>query len=219
MKEVLKITPDSKFEKIPPETNFDLKPVLRGQWRGSIQYFIDKISGKLATKYTPKELKKEKVLTQIHNILYWVDKNNPRGPFPINPQKSPQFYLWEKPVRDWVKKQNIKEDISIPLKEYDNIHTPENSPVIKIVSPLNNQRVNKNEKITVLIDTQNKYPLSRVDFYINDNFIGSSKSSPFSFSFILKELNNIKTINKLKIIGYDSVLNKGETSILFNVIK
>ncbi|HEC30509.1 MAG TPA: penicillin-binding protein, partial [Candidatus Yonathbacteria bacterium] len=85
MKKVLETTQVEKFEKVQPETSFDLKPVFRGQWRGDVQYFIDKISGKLTTKYTPEELKQERVLTQVHNILYWVNKNNPRGPFPTTP--------------------------------------------------------------------------------------------------------------------------------------
>jgi len=217
MKEVLKTTPDEKFERIPKETSFELKPVLRGEWRGGIQYFIDKISGKLATEYTPKELRQEKVLTQIHNILYWVNKKDPRGAFPENPSKDPQFSLWEKPVRDWVEQQNIKEEIDgVSLNEYDDIHIPNNFPVLTIISPKAGENIINNTKTTVLVKNKSKYPLSRVDFYINNNFIGSSKSYPFSFSFILKELSGIKKINELKIIGYDSVLNKGEASIVLN---
>ena len=32
-----------------------VKPVLRGIWQGNENFFIDKISGKLATENTPKE--------------------------------------------------------------------------------------------------------------------------------------------------------------------
>ena len=218
MKEVLAITPDEKFESIPKETSFEIKPVLRGEWRGSVQYFLDRISGKLATKYTPEELKQEKVLTQVHNILYWVNKKDPREAFPANPEKNPQFALWEKPVQDWVKQQNIIEETENDLpKEYDDVHTPELFPVISILSPVSGQLVNSNEKITITINKKSKYPLSRVDFFVNETFIGSSKSSPFIFSFIPNELSNIKEINQLKIIGYDSVLNKGEAVTMFSV--
>ncbi len=39
---------------------------------------------------------------QPHSILYWVDKNNPRGPIPSNPANDPQFSHWEYGVERWV---------------------------------------------------------------------------------------------------------------------
>lgn len=58
---------------IPPaqEDRSDLKPVLRGQVSGA------------------------------HSILYWVDKNNPRGPIPSNPARDGQFNNWEYAVQRW----------------------------------------------------------------------------------------------------------------------
>ncbi len=32
---------------------------------------------------------------EIHNILYYVDRKNPLGPFPENPEKDMQFKNWE----------------------------------------------------------------------------------------------------------------------------
>lgn len=37
-----------------------------------------------------------------HEILYWVNKNDPTGPAPINPANDPQFAAWDAPVRAWV---------------------------------------------------------------------------------------------------------------------
>jgi hypothetical protein len=37
----------------------------------------------------------------VHNILYYIDKNNPLGPSPVNPQDDSQFQNWELPVRLW----------------------------------------------------------------------------------------------------------------------
>jgi len=37
----------------------------------------------------------------IHCILYYVDKNDPLGPPPANPENDPQFLNWELPVRLW----------------------------------------------------------------------------------------------------------------------
>lgn len=60
---------------IPPEREnlSDLKPILRGDWQTG----------------------------GIHSILYWVNKNDPRGPEPSNPASDPQFRNWEYGVALW----------------------------------------------------------------------------------------------------------------------
>lgn len=37
----------------------------------------------------------------IHNILYYVDRNNPPGPYPVQPDKDVQFNNWEWSVRNY----------------------------------------------------------------------------------------------------------------------
>ena len=38
---------------------------------------------------------------EIHSILYYVDINNPLGPFPSDPNKNPQFKNWEWAVKNY----------------------------------------------------------------------------------------------------------------------
>ncbi|MBI3589239.1 MAG: PBP1A family penicillin-binding protein [Candidatus Liptonbacteria bacterium] len=40
---------------------------------------------------------------QIHTILYYVSRENPTGPYPVNPESDPQFSNWESGVLDWAK--------------------------------------------------------------------------------------------------------------------
>ena len=54
-----------------------LKPVLRGVWQ------IPGTDGR------------------VHDILYWVNKDDPTGPPPANPAGDPQFALWDLPVQNW----------------------------------------------------------------------------------------------------------------------
>jgi len=37
----------------------------------------------------------------VHNILHYIDKNNPLDPLPQNPQDDPQYNNWEVPVQLW----------------------------------------------------------------------------------------------------------------------
>lgn len=37
-----------------------------------------------------------------HEILYWVNKSDPLGPAPTNPNNDPQFQYWDIPVQNWL---------------------------------------------------------------------------------------------------------------------
>lgn len=43
---------------------------------------------------------------QIHSILYYVDKNDPSGPMPTNPENDSQFKNWETGVLDWIRQNS-----------------------------------------------------------------------------------------------------------------
>lgn len=79
----------------PRETTTDTdKPILRGIWEGG-EAVPDPLTGKT------------KVTVDVHSILYWVDKENPRGPRPDAPQNDPQFTRWEYAVRSWASQHGI----------------------------------------------------------------------------------------------------------------
>ncbi|MHA1747460.1 MAG: transglycosylase domain-containing protein [Promethearchaeota archaeon] len=213
-KEVFKQLPVEEFPK--PELKNTKKPILNGEWMGNITYLIDSISGKLATEFTPLELIEEKVLVQVHNILYWIDKNDPLGESPKDPSKDPQFNLWEKPVRDWVKNQRIKEQSidDIP-KEYDDVHKPEYQPKITIISPNVTTTYSIDERMVVRLSYESRFPLKQVDFFLNNSYLGSSTEPPFQFSFIPNNTYLIKNNqDKLRVIAYDEVGNKSEVGLV-----
>ena len=210
MQKALSATEDEKFKKLNETDKSKLKPFLKGVWKGGVEYTIDKISGKFATQYTPEETKQTKVLTDIHSILYWVDKNDPNGPPPTNPENDPQFKFWEYPVERWRIENGFTDaNISELPKETDDIHKPDFAPKITIINPKSSVAYDYNNKIIVNIKNESNFPLSKIDVFVNDVFVGSSKQTPFSISFVPSEMDNIKEKNMLKIIGYDSVFNKG----------
>ena len=51
---------------------------------------------------------KQKKISNAHNILYWVNKDDPRGAIPKNPQQDPQFNAWESGVQAWAAKNGDK---------------------------------------------------------------------------------------------------------------
>ncbi len=218
MQEALAVIDDEKFKK-PSETDPDtLKPVLKNVWNGGVEYVVDKISGKFATEYTPEETKEARVLTDIHSILYWVDKDDPNGKNPKDPEKDSQFKFWEYPVDVWRIANGFASTTLGELPtETDDIHKPEYTPKITITNPSSNATYSKDNKITVSTIQTSHFPMTKIDVFINDIFVGSSKKAPFSFSFVPSSLDNIQKQNRLKIIGYDNVFNKGEVEVIFNV--
>ena len=89
--------------------------------------------------------------------------------------------------------------------------------MLKLTTLKDKQIIKQVIAITINISNVSQFPLSKIDVYINEVFVGSSKKSPFSFSFVPSNLDNLKKQNRLKIIGYDSVFNRGEAELVFNV--
>ena len=218
--ESLQVLPVEKFEKPNLETDPEtIKPVLRGFWQGNDHFFIDKISGNLATNNTPKETKQEKVITNVHSILYWVNKNDILGPPPSNPNDDPQFNHWETPVRNWWSKNMGKYGITTWADKpagVDNVHVDSLKPVVSIIEPNSTTSYPSDQKIQLKISSSGIYPLKKIDIFINGVYSGTS-DSPFNFSFIPSDLDNLKAQNELKIVSYDTAYNHTETISSFNV--
>jgi penicillin-binding protein 1C len=43
-----------------------------------------------------------------HELLYWVNTDDPTGPPPANPAEDPQYTRWELPVQDWLNAHGIQ---------------------------------------------------------------------------------------------------------------
>ena len=215
MQTVLATYPIETFNPAP-EISQDLPPILRGIWKGGSTYFVDTISGGLATTYTPNETKEERSVIGIHSILYWIDKDNPKQLRTTSPSSDPQFPLWEYPVRLWASQQGyVDGDQSGKPSFYDTVHGPGQSPTVTITSPTKNSLVGPNERVTVSITSKNE--LRRVDFFLNDTLLGSSTSAPFSMSFIPSLTENYAYDSTLSVTVYDTIYNKGETSIPIHI--
>lgn len=195
MKEVLKSEPLQHFVKPDVDPNYSsLKPVLRGIWQNPG--------------------------SPVHEILYWVDKNNPRGPAPVNPESDSQYNLWEVPVQKWLSGNYVPPPlpiISAPTQT-TSPQPPAAIQPLKVSFTAPNQQINlAGNKITATISTSGSYPVVSADYYINGQFIASVINPPFSFSFVPKELSVIQKYNNIRVVVYDSAMNHAETTTSFVV--
>jgi penicillin-binding protein 1C len=222
MSQVAKNYPPEDF--LPPPTpRTDTKPVIRGIWQGGISYNIDTISGKVATEYTPKETLKEVVFNDVHNILHWVDKNNPNGPIPTDPTKDTQYPYWEYAVRKWfdewkVANPGFRETTNFEIpKETDNVHVPDKFPQVKIVSPEQNVSIDPNQQLSIKIRISGPNQPKKVEVYLNDKYVLTKESDPLNISFVPADVGNLSPVNTLSVTVYDSVYNKGQDSLSFQI--
>ena len=210
--------PKEQFKVPLSVANESTKPILKGEWRGGEKFIIDSISGKIATEFTPIDLRQEKVVTEVHSILKWVNKKDPTGAVPTNPEKDSQFELWEYPVLKWAEENGInpQDGSSVIPKGFDDIHGPSHSPSVKLISPQEGASYSKSSTISATLQLGSKFPISRADYFVNNVFVGSSTRAPYSLNIKMQNVSGIDRTNVLRVVVYDSVLNKSSDEILFS---
>ena len=219
--QVAKNFPPEEFGPPPPPLT-DNKPILRGIWQGGSSYFIDSVSGKVATAYTPPETKKEVTFDNVHSILYWVNKDDPQGPPPADPSQDSQFPYWEYAVRKWF--TTVYEPAHPEFKEVtsaaiptatDDVHVPANFPQVKFVSPTPDSVISPSSLLPVQLQETGRYPAQKTDVYMNGKFVMTAVNNPLSFSFTPADIGGLQPVNTLSIVLYDSVYDRAQATTTF----
>jgi 1A family penicillin-binding protein len=92
--------PDTPFPEAASLYSDSDKPVLRGIWQGDQVTTVDAFSGQpVPPGYAG--MTKNRITVNVHSILYWVNKDDPRGAPPREQSTDPQFPRWEWAVRNW----------------------------------------------------------------------------------------------------------------------
>ncbi|HXK35328.1 MAG TPA: penicillin-binding protein [Candidatus Paceibacterota bacterium] len=210
--------PEEGFDSPVITENIDYPPIIRGFWQGGKSFFIDKISGKLATDFTPPETKEERVITNVHSILYWINKNS-LSEKPEDPIKDNQFLNWETSVENWwqVNKNlfSITSEEMVPI-EFDDVHTEEKTPTGSIVGLKDSYL--SNEVINFTVSTTAVFEVQQISVYVNGVLVDLIKNPPYTFSIDLGVFGNLKPINELLVVIVDSVWNKKEILENFQII-
>lgn len=212
MERVIHEKPNEPFPSFEaPKTK---KPVLTGEWKGGRTYEIDSVSGKLATPMTPPELIETKVIPEIHTILHWVDKTDPQGDIPSNPERDSQYTNWETAVRAWAQQQNLLTTTQqiIPI-EMDDVHIESKKPRIQIITPTQNKTVFPGSTVSVTSTIQSAYTIKQIDYFLDNIYVGSSKEQKEQFIIDLSLLDPSTQKANITVKAYDEVGNTGETTV------
>ena len=188
------------------------KPILDGKLSMDT-VMIDKSTGLLASSSTSPDLIEEKSTPAYHNILYYVDKNNPLGPAPTNPAQDPQYTLWENAVQAWASKNASSS--SSTLSMFDDVHKAANTPTLSIISPLSDQAISQ-PSLEVQVSAAAARGISRIEYYINSNLWQTKWGAPALFTQDISFLNN--GYQSLSVKACDDVENCTSTSVNFNLM-
>ena len=176
MTRVLGLDPPEDFA--APQPIVTDKAVLNGKSEKEIIVKIDKACGdKLANELTPENYIEEKTYLEMHNILYYVHKDNPRGGYPEDPAADPMFANWEESVLTWAS-ENANEINVDPPTEVCQLRSEDNVPIVKIISPENDQII-KDRKVSVEVEVFANLDVDQIDFYFEEVLIGVKKVPPY----------------------------------------
>jgi membrane carboxypeptidase/penicillin-binding protein PbpC len=211
MKRATKDLPVEKFTTpLPPTT--DKKALLGTAFQQTIT--VDKFSGKRATDQTPPEWKEDRVFYEAHDILYYVDKDDPSGPPPVNPASDPQFSSWEGAVQSWVMRTNWHTTNTPPLL-YDDIHTADNVPKVTILSPVDNGLLSSRD-VTLQSVIQAPRPILRLEASLNNTVIAVGNGSLTTWNLHIP--NSFEPgYYELALAAIDDAGNHGQGKITINL--
>jgi len=208
-----KNTPAENFSAPPP--NDATKPILRGA-DGGIKLSINSTNGKIATSSTPPGVIVTRTYLPPHDILHYINKDDPRGPVPTNPDSDPQYQNWENSLQTWVKKQQttgVEVYLEEPPTAYDDsAFNPELTPQIEIIYPQNNSTVD-GRSINVSVKASAPRGVKQVNYYIDDQLVGNSTQYPFDFIYTFSKLYS--SLHALKASAVDDLGNTGSNQIVF----
>jgi 1A family penicillin-binding protein len=215
MRRVIANNPIEPFT--PPIIKQTGKPALDGQI-ASAKVIVDKTSGKLATQYTPESQREERVFAEYHSLLHYVDRTDPLGTPPTEPNKDSYYGPWEEAIQIWIKKLEEKTgrkivQAAIPT-EFDDVHIPENFPSVKITRPNDGQMVGRTVEMEALANAPRG--VARVEYYLDGFFLGSNELFPFRLTSSLPNTID-RGLHTLKAIAYDDIDNSGSITISISV--
>ncbi len=120
----------------------------------------------------------------IHEILYWVQKDNPLAGAPTNPASDPQFAYWEYPVQIWAASNGYGASGGTgSAGAATNIATvvPQS---FHITSPQAGASVLADRALTITSEDPNPQSVVSVTYFLNGSTLGSATVPPYSISFL-----------------------------------
>jgi membrane peptidoglycan carboxypeptidase len=210
MKLALKGTPVETFT--PPQPIVTGKPILDGSKMPGQTVTIDKISGKLATDFTPPETREDRTYNAVHDILFYINKDDPRGATPPDPT-DPMYQPFEDSAANWAKENNLIP--AVAPTTYDDVHLPEDKPTVNFVGLVEGGSIGAN--FSASVNASSRRGVIRVILALDGTKIGEADGSGTSFNANLAiPAGTQKGFHTLTATAEDDLFNSASASINVN---
>lgn len=209
IEEFPKYNPDDEIGDGEGKTN---KPMLAGKLEIKEDLKVCKIPDKkneycLANKYCRDKDIDKKDFVSDHDILHYVNREDPRGSIPDKPDRDAQYKNWEKGVENWYEKQKGVVVADVPKDECQSDDFSSYKPKVSLTIP---GSVNSSS-LTLSVDTDAPYGVDRVTYSVDGNEVGSSGDKPYSIGYSIPDSKNHSTI-KVEVELRDDNDNKTTAS-------
>lgn len=191
-------TPIENFPEYKPEDteNKDAvdKPLMNGEVDSKENVKVCEIKNDkycLANDYCRDKDITKKTFVSSHDILYYVDRNDPTGPIPDKPDRDPQYKAWEKGVEDWYSKDK-KIVLGDPPKESC---TQDDFSKYKPSITIATGGSTSSSSITLEVSINAPYGVKSVTYEVDGKEVGSSTSKPYSISYDIPAEKNNSTLS------------------------
>lgn len=206
-----------EFPKYDKDENKTGKDILDGILPDFKKTEVCEIPGKSdeyckANKYCPQSKQKDRIFITVHNILYYVIKDDPQGDEPKDPKDDPQYKEWEKNVQKYYTKKDkdaIFDDEPDDCKEDDFKKYTAN---ISISTP---DSIDSNT-ITIKTQPDTEYEIEKIIYYVNDEKVHESKDKNYTYTIPSDQNNSTITLRvELTDKGGNNASAEKEVSVIY----
>lgn len=163
----------------------------------------------LANDYCADTTKKD--FADGHDILYYVNKDDPRGDAPKDPEKDPQYENWEKGVKKWFDKN--KDGYVFGDAPKDECSADDFKKYQPSVSVSSSQSSNQ---LSVSGNIDAPYGISKIEFFVDGDKVSSGSSE--NTSITLTDSLNGKSNVEIKVIVTDKNGNTASDSKKIDIV-
>ncbi len=190
-------TPIENFPEYKPEDtdNKDAvdKPLLNGKVDSKESVKVCQMKNDnycLASNYCRDKDITKKTFVSGHDILFYVNRDDPLGPIPDKPDRDPQYKTWEKGVKDWYGKDKKIIADDPPKDSCTQDDFPGYKPSISLSLPGSATTAS----ITLQSNVDAPYGVKSVSYEVDGKSVGESTSKPYSISYDIPVDKNNSTI-------------------------
>ncbi|MBT6334479.1 MAG: Ig-like domain-containing protein [Candidatus Magasanikbacteria bacterium] len=153
--------------------------------------------------------------------MHYVKKDDPRGSVPKDPNDDFQYHIWEASIQDWIKRKQEEDEtwevsFDEPPTEYDDVHSLELIPTLKVVFPAPSSTVS-GDILNTDIRVSAPRGITRVIYRVDQKYVGVVREHPFNLVYETGGLSDGEHI--LTIIVEDDIGNSIRETVPFTFLK